>query len=511
LIDTAKADAGVEFFKRYLRHTNGKYAGCPFVPAEWQEHQILRPLYGTVNPATGFRRYRICFVELPRKNGKSEVGAGIAAKGLFADGEPGAQVYSAAADREQAANVYNVAEAMVQMNKHLRRRCKISSSRRNIAVPRTNSIYRVVSSDGRRQHGLNPSTVVFDEIHTQPNRKLWDAMTTGSDARDQALIFAITTYGDPEESELWSEYHDYARDVRRGLIEDPTFLSVHFGAEEGDDFDDPRVWAKANPALGNFLSLENFRASHARAKKIPSEWTEFLRYRLNLLIGASDQWIPQHDWDACGRRIDWKALRGEPCYAGLDLSTRSDLTALVLVFPRPGGERLVKTMAWLPSGASTDRMKPWIQKGLITETPGGAIDFSEIRKAVNQAQKEFKVRRLAYDPRFAEQLSQDLRADGVEAVEFTQNAQNYTAPCVEFETMVTERRIQHDGNPVLRWNVACTAVKRTSNGGMIPMKPDRKKTHKRIDCTVAMLMALDQDMRTRPKKSIFDDPAFFGN
>jgi len=193
-----------------LRHTKGRYAGVPFILEDWQKRDIIRPIFGRMG-ADGYRQYRQVLVEIPRKNGKSEIGAGVALKLLCADGERGAEVYSAAADRDQAALVYSVAEPMVQMSPVLSARCRITASRKNIVYKRTASRYRVISAEGRRQHGLNPSGIIFDEVHTQRDRRLWDALQMGTDVRSQPLVFAPTTAGIPDDSPLWWDLHEYAR------------------------------------------------------------------------------------------------------------------------------------------------------------------------------------------------------------------------------------------------------------------------------------------------------------
>lgn len=488
--DAKKADAGVEFFRRYLRHTKGKYAGSPFILEDWQANEIIRPLFGTVND-DGTRRYRLAYVEIPRKNGKSEVAAGVALKLLTSDGEPGAEVYSAACDREQASLVYDVAAQMVRQHPALRGRCKITDSRKNIAVPKTGSKYRVVSADGGRQHGLNPSGVIFDEVHTQRKRALWDAMTMGSDTRVQPLIFAISTAGVPDDAPVWWELHEYARQVREGIFDDPTLFSIHYGANHDDDFDDPAVWKRANPALGTFLSLDSFRAGWQKARRIPGEWNEWLRYRLNVPTQQADRWLSLPEWDACADRIDPTALRGRECYAGLDLSTRRDITALVLAFPGEDGIRL-RSYFWLPADHCPQKLRPWVDAGHITLTPGNTVDYSFVRHQINEIAKEYNLVGLGHDPWNAAQLAQELQGDGLPVVEWRFGIKTMSEPSKEFEARIAERRIRHDGNPVLRWMVDCASLRSDASGGVIPVKPDRLKSEKRIDGVVAAIMAVGQ-------------------
>jgi phage terminase large subunit-like protein len=486
--DRAKADAACSFFSRYLRHTKGRFAGTPFLLEEWQSEQIIGPVFGEVDDA-GFRRHRLIFVEIPRKNGKSEMAAGVALKLLMADNEPSAEVYSAASDREQAGIVYDVAAQMVRQHPTLRARVKITDSRRNIAVPKTASRYRVVSADGGRQHGLNPSGLIFDEVHTQRRRALWDAMTMGSDTRVQPLTFAITTAGVPDDAPVWWDLHEYARQVREGIFRDDTFLSVHFGAEPGDDFDDPAVWKKANPALGTFLDFEKFKANWARARRIPGEWNEWLRYRLNVPTQQADRWLSIADWDACGELTNWDALNRQRCYAGLDLSTRRDITALVLAFPCEDGRIRLRPFFWLPEANLPSRLRPWVQDGLIELTPGNAVDFAFVRARVSELAKQYQIESIGFDPWNAAQLSTELASDGMQMIEWRFGLRTMSGPSKEFEAAVAEGSMRHDGNPVLRWMADCVSIRSDASGNIIPVKPDRLKSEKRIDGIVAAIIA----------------------
>lgn len=486
--DAKKADAACQFFSRYLRHTKGRFAGTPFLLEPWQSDQIIRPLFGEVGD-DGFRRYRLAYIEIPRKNGKSELAAGIALKLALADGEHSAEVYSAAADREQAAIVYDVAAQMVRQHPTLRARTRITDSRRNIAVPKTASKYRVVSADGGRQHGLNPSGVIFDEVHTQRRRALWDAMTMGSDTRVQPLTFAITTAGVPDDAPVWWDLHEYARQVREGIFKDDSFLSVHFGAEPGDDYDDPKVWKKANPALGTFLDLEKFRANWQRAKRIPGEWNEWLRYRLNVPTQQADRWLSIAQWDGCGELTNWDALSRSRCFAGLDLSTRRDITALVLAFPGEDGKIRIRPFFWLPEANLPSRLQPWVRDGLIELTPGNAVDFAFVRSRINELAKQYQIESIGFDPWNCAQLATELGGDGMNMIEWRFGLRTMSGPSKEFESAVAEGSLRHDCNPVLRWMADCVSIRSDASGNIIPVKPDRLKSEKRIDGIVAAIIA----------------------
>lgn len=299
----SRARHAVEWIERYCRHTKGKrFAGRPFILAPFQR-QIVRDIFGTVK-SDGNRQYQTAYVEIPRKNGKSELAAAIALYLLFADGEPGAEIYSAAADKKQASIVFKVAAAMVRRSPKLLKRCKIIDSSKVIVVPKTESKYEVVPADGPRVHGTNPSGVIFDECHTQKNRELGEALTTGSDTRTQPLIFAMTTAGIEGQSPLWTELHTKATSIRpldgsRPLFDDPTFYSVIYKAPDDADWTDEEVWKQCNPAYGDFLDPEKVQAACASAKNNPLEENSFRRLRLNQKTEQENRVIPMIDWDQC--------------------------------------------------------------------------------------------------------------------------------------------------------------------------------------------------------------------
>jgi len=498
--DREKADRAEAFFRKRLRLSTGQYLGRPFDLRDWQA-AIVRTIFGVCRE-DGTRQYRTVLVELPRKNGKSELAAGVACKLLFADGEKGAQVYSAAADRMQAGIVYNVAETMVELDPFLRERARITSSRRNIAVPRTRSFYRVVSADGRRQHGLNPHGVIFDELHTQRDRKLWDAMKMGSGMRLQALMFAITTAGVPDEAPVWHELSEYARMVRAGDERNDSFLSVHYGAEVTDDPHDPAVWKRANPALGDFLTIAEFEDSHRIAKKLPSEWTEFLRYRLNVAVQEASRWLPIEPWEATREDFDESDLVGLECVGGLDLSSRRDVTALCWLFKRGDGTYRALWRFWLPKDNVPLTLRPFASHLRLTE--GDAIDFAEVETKVMDDVGKFKPRAIAFDEWGSQLLWQRLQAAGAPMVAVKYNMRSISQAAKEFEALYVQKRIGHQANPVMKQMVQAVAIKSDSNGNILPVKPDRLKSHKRIDGVVATILALDAELRGAGGGSVYD-------
>ena len=500
--DEQKADDAVRFFPLYLRHSIGRFAGTRFELHPYQV-DITRKIFGTVKD-NGLRQYRTIFVEIPRKNGKSTWGGGLAIKLLCADKEPGAQVFSAAADRIQAGIVYSEAQKMIEASPLLRARLKIIESRKNISYPAKSSFYRVVSSDAGRQHGLNPHGVLFDEVHTQKKHDLWTAMTSGFGARLQPLIFAITTAGVPDESPLWWDLHEKSRQIREGVIQDPGFLGIRFGADPGDDYEDPKIWAKANPGLGSIIDIESFRTDFQTAKTTPRIWNEWLRYNLNVPTQQFDRWLDMFQWPELEESYTDDDLNGMECVVGLDLSTRLDFTALALLFPMPDGTIKSLYRFWLPKEAVKPEYQAWVDAGFIRTTPGNSVDYDFIREEIINLSRRYKIRCINYDTWNADQLRGQLDMEGFEMNEVRFGMKSMSRPSKEFETAWADGQFRHNGNPVMRWMCDCVTTRSDNSGNFMPVKPDRRKSTKRIDGVAATVMAWDTFARFDTGISVYE-------
>ena len=507
--DERRADRAVRFFRDHLRHTKGHYAGQPFVLAPWQEIDI-REIFGRVVYDEEFGRdrrvIRQAYVEVPKKNGKSELAAGVALQLLFADDEYGAEIYGAACDRDQASLVFNVAASMVRKDPALLRMCggsrHIADSRKRIVCPDRESFYHAVSADVGGKHGYNAHGVIFDEVHAQRDRRLWEVMTFGSgDARVQPLVFAITTAGIRGESPVAEELHDDADQILRGVVPCPDdFYPVIYSAPDDAPWDDEDVWRECNPALGDFLAVQKLREACARARRRPSEENSFRRLRLNQWTSQEFRVLSLDDWDACSERFDWRDLRDRPCYAGVDLSSKLDLTSVVLCWVDDNGRFYLLPFFWVPRGAVEGaraklddvRFRAWEKAGAVEILEGGAVDFSAVEEKLHELRDEWRldIRQVAYDPMFAGQLAQGLDKAGFETVEFRQTYTEFTPPFLALQDAVPERKVLHNAHPVLRWNIDCLAAKQMPDGRIKPVKPDRLKTRKRIDGAVAALMAM---------------------
>lgn len=496
--DKELADYAVSFIE-CLCHTKGTWAGKPFKLLDWQE-QIIRDLFGTVKP-NGYRQFNTAYIEIPKKNGKSELAAAVALLLCCGDGEQRAEIYGCAADRGQATIVFDVAADMVRMCPALNKRCKILTSQKRILFAPTNSFYQVLSAEAYSKHGFNIHGVVFDELHTQPNRKLFDVMTKGSgDARMQPLYFLITTAGTDTHS-ICFETHQKALDILEGRKIDPTFYPVIYGAGDTEDWTDPKVWLKANPSLGETIGMDKVEAACESAKQNPGEENSFRQLRLNQWVKQAVRWMPMDKWDACAYPVNEEMLEGRVCYGGLDLSSTTDLTSFCLVFP-PEDEYepyYVLPYFWVPEDTLELRVKRdhvpydlWHRQGYLETTEGNVVHYGYIEKFIEQLGERFNIREITFDRWGAVQMVQNLEGMGFTVVPMGQGFASLSPPTKELMKLTLEKKLAHGGHPVLRWNMDNIFI-RTDPAGNI--KADKAKSTEKIDGAIAMIMALDRAIR----------------
>lgn len=506
--DERAASVAVAFFERLLRHSKGEWAGKPFALLAWQR-ELVRNVFGWKR-ADGTRRYRKVYIEVPRKNGKSTICAGIALYMLFADGEKGAEVYSAAADRDQAGIVFNEAKAMVQDSPRLAEVAQVYKS--SIVVESERSFYRVLSADAFTKHGLNAHGVVIDELHAQPNRELFDVLVTSTGARRQPLIVMITTAGYDRESVCW-EQHEYARKVQQGVIVDDEWYVAIYAAEETDDWRDPAVWQKANPSLGETLKVSYLEAECKRAEQVPAYQNTFRRLHLDQWTQQETKWLDLGMWDACGEPVDVALLAGAKCYGGLDLASSSDIAAFELCFPSEPGEDEAYTFLshfWIPKENMVQRSlkdrvpyDAWVRDGLMTATPGNVIDFDVIVRDIEALGEKYKIEEIAFDRWGAFQVSNQLTGMGFTMVGFGQGFVSMSQPTKDLLRLTMAKQIKHGGNAVLRWMADNIVVDQDAAGNV---KPNKAKSREKIDGIVAGIMALDRAVKSRGSaaKSVYD-------
>ena len=430
------ADYAVSFIE-CLSHTKGTWAGKKFELLDWQE-QIIRDLFGILKP-NGYRQFNTAYIEIPKKNGKSELAAAVALLLTCGDGEQRAEVYGCAADRQQASIVFDVAADMVRMCPALMKRVRILTAQKRIVYTPTNSFYQVLSAEAYSKHGFNIHGVVFDELHTQPNRKLFDVMTKGSgDARMQPLYFLITTAGTDTNS-ICYEVHQKAKDILEGRKHDPTFYPVIYGADESEDWTDPKVWKKANPSLDKTIGMDKVLAACNSAKETPGEENAFRQLRLNQWVKQAVRWMPMEKWDKCKVAFDESELEGRICYGGLDLSSTTDITAFVLVFPPTEDEEhyYILPYFWLPEETLPLRVRRdhvpydvWERQGYLKTTEGNVVHYGFIENFIDELGQKFHIKEIAFDRWGAVQMSQNLEGLGFTMVQFGQGYKD-TSPTLD--------------------------------------------------------------------------------
>lgn len=508
--DEAKANRAVMFIEN-LCHTKGKWAGKRFWLFPWQE-QIVRDIFGIVKE-DGNRQFRTAYVEIGKKNGKSELAAAIALYLLFADNEPSAEVYGAAADRQQASIVFDVANQMVKMSPALMKRSKIMAAGKRIVNYSNAGFYQVLSAEVGTKHGLNVSGLVLDEVHAQPNRKLYDVLTKGSgDAREQPLFFLITTAGTDRES-ICYELHSKALDILEGRKIDYTFYPVVYGLTDEDDWHDEANWYKANPSLGHTIKIERVREAYREAMDNPAEENVFKQLRLNMWVSSLTRFIPENIYNLGNEPINMEDLKGRDCYGGLDLSSTGDITAFVLMFPpRDENEKYVMLpFFWIPEDTIPLRVHRasvpydvWHQQGYLLATEGNVIHYGFIEKFIEELGKQYHILEIAFDRWGATQMVQDLEGMDFTVVPFGQGFKDMSPPTKEFYKLLMEGKIIHGGNPIMSWMAGNVVVERDPAENI---KPTKAKSPEKIDGIVAAIMALDRCIRNANSKltSIYDE------
>jgi len=490
---------------RALRHTKGKWAGAPFDLEEWQLEYIVSPIFGWKHP-DGARIYRTAWVEMPRKNGKSTVASGLALVLLCADGEQGAEVYSAAGSRDQARIVFDEAKKMARATPALSKKLRLLAG--TISVLKTGSRYQALSRIAEAAHGLNVSGAIVDEVHVHKSRHLIDAIETGTGARTQPLVIFLTTADDGDETTIYAEKHNYTIQLAKRIVEDPTFYGVIWAAEETDDPFAESTWRKANPGLGTTVQLAYIRKEAQRAKSLPAYFPTFLRLSLNRRVRAENRALNISDWDASAGLVAEDKLAGRVCYGGLDLASTLDIAAFVLVFPDDDGTYDVLCRFWTPAETIPERSRrdqvpyqSWVDAGLLTATPGAVIEYKAIELEIQRLAERFDVREIAYDRWGAAQMRQNLDDAGLTVVDMGQGYASMSAPTKELLGLVIARKLQHGGHAVLRWMADNLVVRSDAAGNL---KPDKEKSRQKIDGVVAMIMALDRATRNGHGQSVYE-------
>jgi phage terminase large subunit-like protein len=510
--DEQAAQLVLDFFQTFCTHVEGEWAGKPLIPEQW-EYRVIRDLFGWKRIQDGCRKYRTVYIEVPRKNGKTTLGAGVGLYLTLADHEPGAKVFSAATDKDQAAISFEIAKQMVQGSPELSRRCQVFKS--TIYVPQGGSVYRVLSAAPKKS-GLNAHGLIFDELHEQPDRKLWDILHTSTAARRQPVTWAMTTAGYDQTTICW-EIHERAIRVRDGVFDDPSLLPVIFAAEEKDDWTAEETWRKANPNFGISVKAEFLRTECKTAQEVPAYQNTFKRLHLNIWTRQIELWMPREKWELCGEAFPLEPLGGEECFAGLDLSSITDLSAFARLWPvwdEGDGEAgafhfFADVHFWLPrenlhKKEDLDGVPygVWAERGFITLTEGDIIDYDVIRAHIAKAEEFAPMKELAYDRWNACQIVTQLTGDALTMVPFGQGFASMAQPTKDLMALVLKKRLHHGSNPVLDWMASNVTVRSDPAGNW---KPDKAKSTKRIDGIVALIMALGRATLNLEGGSAYDN------
>jgi len=502
--DKDASHKAISFIETFITHTKGELTGKPFLLEDWQK-EIVGDIFGWKNKDTGFRKYRTVFIEVPRKNGKTTLCAAIGIYMLFADNERGAEIYAAAGDRNQAGIVFEIAKSMILQNPELEQRGKVF--RNSITNQSKGNFFQAISSDSKTKHGFNANCIIFDELHTQPNRDLWDTLTTSTGARREPLTIAITTAGYDRQS-ICYEVYSYAKKVKDGSIKDDSFYTVIYEADNEDDITSEEVWKKANPNYGVSLRKDYLKRESQRAVDLPSYQNTFKRLMLNIWTESQTKWIGHNEWMECYQDFDYSILENRECWGGLDLASTRDLSAFVLLF-NVDGKFIMLPFIFIPEENAKKRSDrdgvnymEWLRDGHIFGTAGDVQDYNFIRAKINDLSKKYRIQSIAYDRWGASQLVIDLQNDGATLDPFGQGFVSMNMPTKDLEIQIIGKNIIHDNNPCLNWCLSNVAIQEDPAGNI---KPNKAKSTDRIDPIVALIMALGEYYSEDDGDSVYDE------
>lgn len=504
-LDHQAARDAIEFIETFCTHVKGKWAGKPLLLEDWQK-AIFVNLFGWKREADGMRRYREVLIFIPRKNGKTLLAAALTCLVLFTDGEPGAECYSTAAERDQARLCFEVVQSMIRNCPEMNERAKLFK----FSVVVGSSSYKALSAEAGTKHGFNVHLCVNDELHAHKTPELTEVLMTGTGARTQPIIAHLTTSDYEREGSICNDKHDYASKVRDGVLIDAAFLPVIYEATRDDDWTDEKVWEKANPGIDISIDREYLKRECSRAREDPSYENTFKRLHLNIRTEALDRWISTDKWDACQEAISIVDVAGLPCWCGLDLASSQDFNAFVVAVP-VGDQMHVFPYFWVPEETAAKRERErritysaWAKGGLLTLTLGDVVDPEVIYRDIVSIidRHKLNVREIAVDRAFQGlDLIQKLEKSGFIAFAHGQGSMGMIPPTKVTKDLILSAKLKHDGNAVLRWMLSNVVV-HPGEGKEYPMKD---KSPDKIDGAVAMVMAVGRAaMEPQPGASFYD-------
>lgn len=503
--DEKAADKAVYFMENYCTLISGPDAGKPVKLLDWQRDKLIRPLFGWKRKKDGLRKYRKVFLEIPARNGKTWIGAAIALYLLIGDGEAGAQVIGAAGSREQAGLVFSAAKDMASwmINAHPDAGTRLEVKDKVIRFKDHagfTSFFRTVSADASSVEGIDAHGIIFDEIHVQQKRFLYDALMARIGSRKQPVVIGITTAGWNRETicyELYKDGKNVLQKRKQGIDIATDFLPIIYEADRNDSWDDSRTWKKANPSYGIGPTEDYLKGRVEEAKRTPAKLNSFLRYNLNIWTSNSVQWIPFDTWEKNKTRYTDQDLAKVPCVIGVDLASTQDLTAIVACFKMPNGDFVFRPHFFMPNNRIDEREREdgtpfvqWRSEGHLygsIQAGGDVVDYDEVEELIEELCKKYRVRKIIFDRKFAQQLITNLIKKGYNVEQLEQSIRNYSPICKEFERLLIQGKIDHSDNPVMEWCAQNVMVDITKNGDYFPRKPNEKS---KIDGIVGALMGL---------------------
>jgi phage terminase large subunit-like protein len=504
--DTDAAEHVCWFFETQLKHTKGRWAGQSFILEPWQKWDVIAPAFGW-KKADGSRRFHRVLMEVARKNAKSSLGAGVGNYLAFGDSEEGAEVFAAATKERQARIVWSEAKRQIKRSPLLIR--EVKTLQRELFCEELESFFTILGRDSDTEDGLNVHGGLIDEYHAHKDASMLGVLETGTEARENWMIWILSTTGFNLGSPLKDE-EDYCKRILEGSIQNETYLPIIYQCDDPEKWDQPEEWRKANPMLGVSVSKDGLATKVQQAKDQPSKKNQFLVKHLNLWASGTQTYIDPIAWSLCGGAVDWKALEGAPCWAAFDLGRTEDLSALCLAFEMPGGDAKQPIFAllmkyWMPEEQDmVQRMRndeanylSWIEEGFMTLTPGPTTRTDIIRHDINELSEIFDIQEIAGDSWSAAELISGLDEDGFEVVKHGQGLKAMTFPVTNLRDLVLAKRIRHDDNPILAWNMANAVAKWDASDNCRLLKDESKR---RIDGAIAAAMALGRASVAEKKK-----------
>ena len=504
--DKKAGEKPILWIEKFITHVKGHQAGTPLILQEWQK-KIIRDIFGWKHKLTNFRKHRKVYIEIPRKNTKSTLSGALGLYLLCNDGEKGAEIYSAAADRGQSGIIHDIAKQMVHNNKTLTAKFEVYRNSILYQSATFHNFYQAISSDASTKHGFNAHGIIFDELHTQPNRELFDVLVTSVGSRQQPLTLMLTTAGHDKTSICW-EMHRYAEKVSKGILIDPAFYGVIYSADKALDIYDPETWRIANPGYPVTPSHDYLQEQVMMVRNNPSFENTFRRLHLNQWVGAIQTWVSDDKWQNCGKGIILKSLEGSQCWAGLDLAATSDTTSLVLIF-KTETNPLIIPFFWVPEEQIQERIRrgdpnfdTWAKQGWLMQTPGNVTDYDYIVNFIKELSIIYKINIVGYDPWNATQAVINLEAEGINLMRYDQGIKSMTGPTKELERLILSEKISHNNNPVLRWQLSNVLIVVDPNENI---KVHKGKSGDKVDGIVATIIALGEYMTDEQMGNIYED------